>query len=149
MNTKEKSYFFKKTLINNYFHFLSIHVLLFYLPLICSFSLGPTSSFLISVFVSTLQLPLLFHFLLSISSCHLLCELFQVRTGLWVWTVSTSVMATSGKIMSHLTCSPMMRELTVGSHSPLQTSKPSHRTKSHRWGNQVMCKTSSQKSQIK
>lgn len=139
MNTKEKSYVKKRPELTILFILCPFMPFSSIFPSSTHFQLDPLphSS---SVFFSMLQLPLLVHFLLSISSCHLLCELFQVRTGLWVWTVSTSVMVTSGKIMSHWTCSPMMRELTAGSHFPLQTSKPSHRTKSYRWGNQVMCK---------
>lgn len=80
----------------------------------------------------SISLPTLY-FLLSISSCHSSCESFQVRTGLWVWTALTCVMATTGKRMYHWSSSHTMQELTVGSRSPLPTLRPFHRTKLHRW----------------
>lgn len=71
----------------------------------------------------------------SICSCHLLCVSFQAQTGLWVWTVLTCVMVTTGKKMCHWSFSRMMQGLTAGSPSLLQTLKLCHRTKLHRWVN--------------
>lgn len=73
------------------------------------------------------------HFLLSISSCHLLCGSFQAQTGLSVWTALTSVTGTTGKKTCHWSFSHTMQELTVASHFPLPTLRQFHRTKSHRW----------------
>lgn len=72
------------------------------------------------------------HFLLSISSCLLLCGSFQALTGLSARTALTSVMGTIGKKMCHWNFSHTMQELTVASHFPLPTLRQFHRTKSHR-----------------
>lgn len=76
-------------------------------------------------------------FTFSIHSYHLLYVSSQARTGLWVWTVLTYVMATTGKKMCQWTFFHMMQELTAGSPSRLPTLRPSHRIKSHRWAAQV------------
>lgn len=71
----------------------------------------------------------------SICSCHSLCISYRVLTGLWVWTVSTCVMVTTGKKTCHWSFSRMMQGQTAGSPSLLQTLKLCHRTELHRWVN--------------
>lgn len=76
-------------------------------------------------------------FLCVCFSCHSLCASSRVRTGLWVWTVSTCVMATAGKKTCHWTFFHMMQGQTADSPFRLPTLRPSHRIKSHRWAAQV------------
>lgn len=103
------------------------------LPLLISICHSvPPPHFPLFLSLRSVSLPTVY-FLLSICSCRLSCESFRARTGSWVWTVLTCVTATTGKRTCRWSFSRTTREPTAGSRSLLLTSRPFHRTGSHRW----------------